>query len=133
MGYIKQGMTQVFKQRSINPYDFDTDNEVQSYTIVMDCTSVSASAFSYTLKEAVRVIDVVAYPIATVTSEVITLKDNDGNSISSALDISTASAVARTTVINTANWDEIKGNALTATQSSIAGSCWLFVKVIPKK
>jgi len=133
MGYIKERMTQVFSQRPLNPYAFTSDNEVLPYVVVMDCTSTTASAFSYTLKEAVRVIDVWAIPIATVTSEVITLKDNDGNAISSALDISTASAVARTTVIDTANWDEIKSNALTATQSSIAGSCWLFVKVIPKK
>ena len=124
-------MTKIFSQRTINPYAFTADNEVSPYLVVMDCTSTSASAFTYALKAKVRVIDAWAIPIASNTSATITVQDNDANDISDAIVIAVDKTIGRVGTIDDANWDEVKGNNIIAQQNAIADSCWLFIVVVP--
>lgn len=133
MGYIKERMTRVNAQRSINPYAFSADNEIAPYVVVIDCTSRTQTVFTYALKEAVRVIDAWAVSATAQTGAVATLEDTSGNAISSAMIIASDKAVGRTTTIDDANWDEVAGNNLQVTQSAAADSCWVFAVVVAKK
>lgn len=126
-------MTRVNAQRSINPYAFTADNEVMPYVIVIDCTGQTATAFTYALKEGVRVVGAWAIATKSASSQALTISDTAGNAITDAMSIPLDKAIDYAATIDDDNWDETKGNNLIATKNAKTDACWAFIKVIAKK
>ncbi len=130
MGYIKERMTLLFSQRPIRAFAFGTSAEILPYIVAIDLTGTDTTV-TYSLKAKVRVID--AWVICTVdnASGTAQLKDHDDNAITDVVAMATSSAVARATVIDVTDWEEIKGNNLKVTKNNVADKGWIFVVVVP--
>jgi len=133
MGVIRQKMKVIFDASFLKIWDTSNDEQIIPYVIAIDATGTSAKTFTYTLKNAVRVID--AYVISAVAQggATATIQDNDANTITNAMDISSDKALARAASIDNANWEESKGNVLKVVQNANADSCYAFIVVVPIK
>lgn len=131
MGFDKHRREDVFAKPPRVFHDTSSDEEVEPYWIAIDATDTSASSYSYTLLEDVRVIDAYAIPTSTTTSATVKITDADDNDITDALDIATDKTVARVSTIDDANWEEDEGNVIKAVENSTADTAHVYVKVIP--
>lgn len=132
MGYIKERMTKVFKERSLNPFAFGATGEIMPYLIAIDCTGTDTTV-SYVLREKIRVIDAWALCTSSNGSGSVGLYNSDSDLMAGAIDMATGSAIARTSTVSISNQTEDKGNTIYAIKNAYTDKGWLFVMVVADK
>ncbi len=126
-------MNVVLDAMQLKMHNTSSDEAIIPYVIAIDATGTSASSFTYTLTQDVRVIDAWAVAAAANGGATVQIQDNDGNAITDAMDIASNKALARATEIDDANWEEDSGNELKAVQNANGDSCYVYIVVVPIK